>query len=226
MKPYIILFNAVSLDGRFDNLDVDLGQFYGLAGTWGEDASLAGCDTLLQVYDMDNVTPETEEDFVPPQVEAEDTRPWLVVPDSRGRLRTWHMLRKEPYWKDIVVLCSKSTPADHLKYLEERHIQTIVTGDDHVDYRSALEELNRRFGIKKVRVDSGGTLNGILLREGLVDEVSLLVHPALIGGLSPRSFFRAPDLDSKEGIISLKLSQLEKIGENLIWIKYLVADED
>jgi 2,5-diamino-6-(ribosylamino)-4(3H)-pyrimidinone 5'-phosphate reductase len=32
-----------------------------------------------------------------------------------------------------------------------------------------------------VRVDSGGALNGALLRAGLVDELSLLVHPVLVG---------------------------------------------
>ena len=32
-----------------------------------------------------------------------------------------------------------------------------------------------------MRVDSGGALNGALLRAGLVDEISLLVHPVLVG---------------------------------------------
>ena len=32
-----------------------------------------------------------------------------------------------------------------------------------------------------VRVDSGGALNGALLRAGLVNELSLLVHPVLVG---------------------------------------------
>ena len=37
-------------------------------------------------------------------------------------------------------------------------------------------------GAKLVRVESGGVLIGALLRDGLVDEVSLLVHPCLSDG--------------------------------------------
>jgi hypothetical protein len=35
--------------------------------------------------------------------------------------------------------------------------------------------------VQAVRVDAGGTLNGLLLRAGLVDEVSLIVAPYLAG---------------------------------------------
>jgi 2,5-diamino-6-(ribosylamino)-4(3H)-pyrimidinone 5'-phosphate reductase len=59
----------------------------------------------------------------------------------------------------------------------DRKIDYIVAGDDHVDLRLTLEELNARYGVRIVRVDSGGTLNGVLLRAGLVDEVSALINP-------------------------------------------------
>ena len=42
-----------------------------------------------------------------------------------------------------------------------------------------------------VRVDSGGALNGALLRAGLVDEISLLVHPVLVGD-APRWYGSPP----------------------------------
>ncbi len=55
--------------------------------------------------------------------------------------------------------------------------------------------------MKTVRVDSGGKLNGELLRLGLVDEISLLVHPYLVGGQSPASMFRAADLVHEVGVL-------------------------
>ena len=42
-----------------------------------------------------------------------------------------------------------------------------------------------------MRVDSGGALNGALLRAGLVDELSLLVHPVLVGD-APRWYGSPP----------------------------------
>jgi 2,5-diamino-6-(ribosylamino)-4(3H)-pyrimidinone 5'-phosphate reductase len=71
-----------------------------------------------------------------------------------------------------------------------------------------------------VRVDSGGILNGVLLKEGLVDEVSILIHPYLIGGTSPRSIYNAADLVAAAGIVNLKLIHLEQLANDLIWIRY------
>ena len=102
-------------------------------------------------------------------------------------------------------------------------MEFIVAGDDHVDLRAALEELNARCGVKVIRVDSGGILNGVLLRAGLVDEVSVIVDPCLTGGTTPRSMFVAPDLTSPEGVIRLKLLHVEAVREDTVWLRYEVV---
>ncbi len=223
MLPRVILHNEVSVDGRIDWFTPDIGQFYELASHWKEDATLAGSDTLLKAYPEEQVSEENEEAFEPPKKNPDDPRPLLVVPDSRGRLRNLHLLRREPYWRDVVALCSHSTSRTYLDYLQKRYIDYIIAGDDHVDLRVALEELNARCGVKVVRVDSGGTLNGVLLRAGLVDEVSVLINPSLVGGTTPRSIFRAPDLTSSEGVIQLKLTHVERVKGDIVWLRYEVV---
>jgi 2,5-diamino-6-(ribosylamino)-4(3H)-pyrimidinone 5'-phosphate reductase len=76
-----------------------------------------------------------------------------------------------------------------------------------------------------VRVDSGGTLNGVLLRAGLVDEVSLLVNASLVGGTTPRSIFQAPDLISSQGVIPLKLTHVEQMEGDVVWLRYDVIKQ-
>ena len=220
MLPRVILHNEVSLDGRIDWFAVDVGQYYTLASRWKVDAILAGSNT---VFDPEEEVPEEDEEALkPPERHPDDPRPLLVVPDSRGRLRNWHLLRKEPHWRDTIALCALSTPKSYLDYLQERHIDFLIAGDDHVDLRTALEALNARYGVKSVRVDSGGTLNGVLLRAGLVDEVSVLINPSLVGGTTPRSMFRAPDLTSSEGVIRLRLTHVEQVKGDIIWLRYEV----
>ncbi|GAI96418.1 unnamed protein product [marine sediment metagenome] len=221
--PQVILHNAVSLDGRIDWITLDTGVFYGLASRWKEDATLAGSDTILN--SPEDVPPEDDRAFEPPQRDPGDTRPLLVIPDSRGRVRSWHFLRQQPYWRDVLALCSRATPKTYLDYLKERHIDCIVAGNDSVCLRAALEELNVRYGINVVRVDSGGMLNGVLLRESLVDEVSLLVYPSLVGGTTPRSIFRATDLTTSEGVIPLRLVHFEKLEGNVFWLRYHVLKQ-
>ena len=221
MLPRVVIHNAVSVDGRIDWFTPDVGQFYELASRWREDATLAGSNTILSAGE--EATEEDEDALEPPTRTPGDPRPLLVVPDSRGRIRNWLHLRKQPYWRDVVALCSLSTPSAYLEYLQQRHIDHIVAGDDHVDLRAALEQLHARYGVKLVRVDSGGTLNGVLLRAGLVDEVSLLVSPSLVGGTTPRSFFRAPDLVSAEGVIQLRLTHVEALEGDVVWLRYEVV---
>lgn len=92
----------------------------------------------------------------------------------------------------MVVLISNSTPNGYRDYLVRLGVPYIIMGEEKVSLQDALEELNSKFGVERVRVDSGGTLNGILLRQGLVDEISVLIHPYLIGGFPQAHSSRLP----------------------------------
>lgn len=220
MIPKVILYTAASLDGRTTGFSVDMDLFYSLAQQWGENASLVGCDTLLNA--ADDIPDDKTSKVSTARPSTDDSRPILVVPDSRGRLRSWHYWREQPYWKDFVSLCTQSTPPDHVEYLKRKGIKTITTGTEHVDYRQALEELNGQFGTTIVRVDSGGTLNGVLLRAGLVDEIHLLVHPTLVGGTSQKTFFRDA-CPEQAGEIALKFVKSELHSERILLLSYGVA---
>ena len=221
MLPRVILHNAVSVDGHTDWFVPDIGMLYRPISLWKEDAILCGSNTIL-----DAAKQEAEEDHkmsgklkdIP-----KDQKPLLVIVDSQGRIYNWHFWKNQPHWRSIMVLCSRLTPREYIKYLQKRHIDYIISGVDHVDLRVALEELHNQYKVKVVRVDSGGTLNGVLLRAGLVDEVSVLISPYLVGGLTPRSIFRTNDLDSKSGVIKLKLNHIEELESNLVWLIYEVV---
>ncbi|MHC5080194.1 MAG: RibD family protein [Planctomycetota bacterium] len=219
MKPKVILYAATSLDGRTTGFSVDMGLFYSLAQQWGENASLVGCDTLLKAPDEIPEEPETETEFPTPS--EDDPRPILVVPDSRGRLRSWHYWRRQPFWKDFVALCAKATSPGHLAYLEKWGVKTLIAGTERVDFTQALEELNFRFGTSLVRVDSGGTLNGVLLRAGLADELHLLVHPTLVGGIDGKTFFQDPNPEKHEEI-ALRFLGSKSVSDEVLLLSYAI----
>ena len=223
MLPRVILHNMVSVDGRMDWFTPDVGLYYEIASRFDEDAMLSGSNTILAMPAAEEQLEEADQISEPPEVDADAARRLLVVVDSRGRVQNWRFLRRQPYWRDVAALCCGTTPQSHLEYLEREQVAYIVTGEEHVDLRAALEELNGRYGVQVVRVDSGGILNGLLLRAGLVDEVSVLIDPSLVGGTSPRSIFTAPDLASSEGVIGLKLMHLERFEGDVVWLRYEVA---
>lgn len=218
--PKVVVHSEVSADGRVDWFKAHEDLYYGLLPTWNEDAALTGIETL---FDPRTGVTREERPAKPHKVAPDDRRPLLVVTDSKGRGYNWQFFRDWPFIRDVVVLVSSRTPESYLRYLEERYVDYIVKGEERVDLSEALMELNRRYGVRTVRTDSGGSLNGALLRAGLVDEISLLVAPSLVGGLSPRSFFRAPDLGSPEGVIGLELFHMEKLKHDVVWLRYKVV---
>jgi len=230
MLPHVVIHNAISVDGGLDWLVPEwphfnefLGTYYGKVAVFEEDASLCGTETILKALEWgeDVVEDQPAEPFRP---EPGDTRPLLVIPDSRGRVRIWRWLLRQPYWRAGVALCSASTPQDYLEYMEGQGIDYVIAGDTHVDLEAALEEVNARFGVRRMRVDSGGTLNGILLRAGLVNEVSLMIAPVLAGGESVVPFFRAPKLEGVEGLIDMKLMHIERLDDDVLWVRYDVLN--
>ena len=214
----------MSLDGRIANFPADLDLYYSLAARWNPDAVLFGSETVLAAA-RDNpaleVPAEHEEMFRPPDG-VPDPRPLLVVADSRGRVRCWDAIRKWPYMRDVMALCSRSTPEEYLRYLDERKIRAIVAGDDRIDMRNALETLNREYGVKVMRADSGGTLNSVLLQAGVVSEVSVLVHPYLAGGRPEPTPFDPVKAGFPDLQVPLVHQSTEVLGNGIVWSRYSV----
>ena len=222
MLPKVIIFDNISLDGRINGFDIDNELYHQVASGWSIDAVLMSSNTILKRFQIKNGDINEVRDNKLSPTNEDDNRPLLVVPDSRGIIQIWNNVLDTSFFRDILVLCSRSTPQEYLDFLEERYIKYMVIGYDNVNLGTALEELNLQFGVKNLRVESGGRLNGELLRDDLVDEVCVLIYPNLIGGISPDSLYTAPDLSSKEGVLDLKLLKVEKLKNEIIMLHYRI----
>lgn len=220
-RPEIIMHNSISLDGRVAGFGPDMGLHYWIVGGYQADFYMAGSNTAATGIELyGGAPPETEGDFSKPK-RGPGLSYWLV-PDSRGSLKgRLHALRRNEYCRDVVLLLSKRTGRDYMEYLEKRNYEYIVCGEDHVDYRTAFECLRTTHGAERILVDSGPTLRGILLKQGLVDEISLLVHPCLAGNKAPDAF---RDLGLEDGNIRLELKKQETLAGGLLWMVWRVLN--
>ena len=227
MLTHVIVHNEMSLDARLDGLDVDMGRFYTLAGTWHEDCTLVGSETLLagmpELGDVEHAVALERGDTTGHQGgAASPAAPLLAAVDSRGRLPGLGQLRDQPYWRDVIALCSEATPADHLHRLDAAGVSSIVAGTERVDLRGALEALAEQHDVGVVRVDAGGSLVGALLRQGLVHEVSVVIEPRLVGGETHRWLVRAPDAAPGEAV-AMTLRGMERFDDGAVWLRYDVV---
>ncbi|HUU05792.1 MAG TPA: dihydrofolate reductase family protein [Patescibacteria group bacterium] len=213
----VIVHNSVSLDGSLLGFEVDMTAHYRIAGSYKADIHLVGSNTAAAGLKMfyKKLPRETEKDLVKPKTNRK--LPLWVIPDSGGKLKgKLHSLRHFDLCRDIVILTGHSTPKGYLSYLTERNYDWHYMGNRPLDYSHVLELLAREYGAKTVLTDTGKTLNGILLNSGLVDEISLLVHPFIVGRK------RFPLFDEVKDDVELTLKKSKSLGKSRLWLVYKV----
>lgn len=201
----VIMHNTISLNGNFKDFEIDLGIHYGIVQEYNPDVMLVGSRTAktgIETF-MEKVPEETEEDFKP----SEQGGLW-AIPDSKGIMKGFlHVLRQSEYCRDVVVFVSEKTSQDYLDYLKERNYNYHMIGKENVDLKEALDILNKEYYAEKIIVDGGPTLNSLLLEVGLIDEISLIISPILMG---KGSFF-----NKLRKTIKLELIKNQKFGNNI-----------
>lgn len=74
-----------------------------------------------------------------------------------------------------------------------------------------LEMLKSDFGCERITVQTGGTLNGLFLREKLFDYVDIVVAPILVGGRETTTLIDGEAINSPEELEKLGVLELEKV---------------
>lgn len=202
-KTRVIIQNTVSLDGSFINFEMSqevMGLHYQIVGSFGKVLYLFGSNTAKVAIEMfGGLTPEIKEDLVKPR-KNENLSYWVVV-DSEAVLKgNLHYYRRLEYCRDIIVLVSENTDKSYLDYLKKREYDFIITGEKQVDLKKAFDILSEKYKTSTILVDSGRGLTNAMLNQGLVDEISLLVLPIIVGTKSENLFSNITKQIKLEGI--------------------------
>ena len=125
----------------------------------------------------------------------------------------------------IIATTNKTHPATILKKdFDNIHI---FEYEKIVDFRDLFEKLKERFGAERMTIQSGGTLNTTLVREGLIDRVLLVVAPALIGGKNTSTLMDGESLHTSaelNKIKTLELVQAKPLENSYLLLEYQVKN--
>jgi len=206
------------LDASLTGFEADLGAHYGIAKDYKPDAHLIGSNTVRAGAELYGAIPAEEStDFK--KAERSPTLPYWAIIDSTGSLMgRLHTCRRFEYCRDVIVFHSASTPQEYIAHLREREYDHHESGECKVDLKMVLEILASRYGAKIVLTDTGRILGNLLLEQGLVSEVSLLVHPVIVGEKS------YPMFRGLRGGFQMKLIREEKRPHGLAWLVYRVVN--
>ena len=200
-RPVTTLFMLMSVDGKIstgatDDLDVDkdfpkiagltegLHQYYEIEQTtdlWSLNSGRVQAKIGVNTKEMPNKTPVS----------------FVVLDNSHlneNGIRYFCALSKN----FVLVTSNDKHPAFSM---EESNLHIVYQKE--LSLKDALITLKSEYGCERITIQTGGTLNGLFLREKLFDYVDIVVAPVLIGGKDTSTL-----IDGKSLVSQSELSQL------------------
>lgn len=98
---------------------------------------------------------------------------------------------------------------------------------DELNLCAMLETLQSKYGCERLTIQSGGTLNGMFLREHLLDYVDVVVAPVLVGGKSTSTLIDGEALHSTDHLADLgvlKLVEATPLNDSYVRLRYKVVN--
>lgn len=143
---------------------------------------------------------------------------YRVVIDPRGTI-AWG--RGDVDGTPIVVVLLTSVSDSHLAGLHDDGVHYLFAGDDEIDLGLLLDKLGG-LGIRSVRLGGGPATSGQFLHAGLIDEISLLLVPAIDGWSgAPTIFEYAGKRDDPPLPVSrMELASSEVLDGDVLWLRY------
>lgn len=114
-----------------------------------------------------------------------------------------------------IAVC-EAAPKDRIEAIKKKGAHVIVAGKTHVELPLLLKLLKEKFGINKLMIEGGPTLNWHMLHDRLVDEIRLIHLPFIVGGADTPSLVGGMHINTEDEMIRLNLKKFYLCGSNLV----------
>jgi len=115
-----------------------------------------------------------------------------------------------------IIAVSERAPADRVNAIRARGAEVVCAGKEHVDLPTLMRILSTSWGVKKLMIEGGPTLNWHMLHHRLVDEIRLIHLPFIVGGSDTPSLVGGMHIETEEEMIRLILKNHYLCGTNLV----------
>lgn len=224
-RPITTLFMLMSVDGKIstgssDELDVDK-DFPRITGVK---------EGLYQYYELEQMsdlwsfnTGRVQEKMGVNEKEFPKKSPVSFVLLDNHHL-TKHGVRYFCAWSKNFVLITQNP--NHPAYaIKEDNLHIIQ--QESLNLSKALNILKEEYGCQRLTIQSGGTLNGLFLRNRLIDYIDIVVAPILIGGKDTPTLIDGTSITSANDLNllgALTLEACDVLQDSYIRLRYRVMN--
>ena len=122
---------------------------------------------------------------------------------------------------NILTILGKNATTDYLADLEEKDVSYLVV-DDVRNLRNIFTLVKHYFNVKAISLQGGGIIDGAMLAQGLINELSLVIYPGIDGLTTAPSIFEYLGHSEErpaEGQ-ALELISMEQKPHGIVWLRY------
>lgn len=115
-------------------------------------------------------------------------------------------------WSKVFYLATANK--QHPAYsISPRENLKIIEYEKSIDFTNLFDKLGQEFGMKRLTVQSGGNVNAVLLRAGLIDKISVVIAPIIVGGAATSSLVDGESLHTLADLSQIKSLELLKVNK-------------
>ena len=233
--PQIICHMIASVDGRLypsrwtpGPEGADITTVYETAASQFNAAGwMVGRTTMAEyadgIVEKEPAALRTDGSVPEPYTGKREGRPIAVVFDPKGKLH--YPDSTLPTGEHLVAVLSPDAGDEYLAELRDCGVSYVFEGKDEKKLSGALEAIERLFGAKLLLLEGGGIINGSFLADGLIDELSILVYPAVDGAYGEPAIIGCLPQVSKDPAkhVRLKLLGADVLNGGVVHLRYDVA---
>lgn len=226
-RPITTLFMLESLDGKIstgnsDSLDADK-DFCRITGVK---------EGLNQYYEIECTTDcfSLNTGRVMAKIGVNDKKEYhekvdvnFVIIDNRPHLNE-NGIDYICHWVKKLILVT--TNKNHIAYsLKEKYNNLYILFYEDLDLNKLLEDLYDKYNVERITIQSGGNMNGLFVRENLIDYVNIVIAPLLIGGRDVPTLVDGEAIKSEDELgklRALELIECNKLNNSYVQLKYKV----
>jgi riboflavin biosynthesis pyrimidine reductase len=232
MKPHVSILMVTSIDGRLhpsrftaspDGTRRDWsGQYEKVHASLHANAWLVGRITMAEMSKTGPHAPSGPWKVQRPiHVAKTDAATFAVALDASGKL---HFQSGKLSGDQVIVLVGRDVPDSHLAELAADGVSYIVSASTEFDIPNLLELLARDFGITHLVVEGGAKTNGAFLAAQVVDELRVLVAPALDGAEQVQGI--VDYRNGLAGVVRLQFKSADALDHGVVQLAYRVLPPD
>jgi len=228
MKPHVSILMVTSIDGRLhpsrftaspDGTRRDWSlQYEKVHASLEANAWLVGRVTMAEMSKTGPHAPSAPwRADRPIHVASSDAATFAVALDPSAKL---HFQGGKLSGDHVIVLVGRDTPDSHLAELTADGVSYIVSEGAEFDLPGLLDVLARYFGITHLVVEGGAKTNGAFLAAQVVDELRVLVAPALDGAEQIQGI--AEYGTGLAGVVRLQFKSVDVLDHGVVQLAYTV----